>query len=319
MHRHASRLTARAANACALAAPLLLTACGGGGGGTGELDVTFNYAPVQTTVLSANSETPTIQGLEGHSPSCQVTGGSLPKGMSIDGHSCALTGAPLESGTFDATVTLTASGASGSVTATVFMDVAAARVVYPDFPTGATWGFAQSFSPTINGYTPLAGDTVTYALASDQREDLDNMRSYFTLDPATGRFTGTFTGGPSHQLSSDIVNVVATIVRNGSAVTADGYLAVPFTTPGVYYQTTGFLKPGTPTTYQVTAPPFAALGYTVAYHVDSNTDGADATIDTSTGAVTINNDVNATFSVYWTATKGSQSLTGIATVAVQAG
>jgi len=318
MHRHASRMITRAVNACALAAFPLLTACGGGGG-SGDLDVTFDYAPVETTVLSANNVSPTIQGLEGHSPSCRVTGGSLPKGMSVDGHSCAVTGAALESGTFDATVTLTASGASGSVTSTVLVDVAAPRVVYPSFPEGASWGFAQSLMPTITGYTPQAGDSVSYALTTNQSEDPDNLRSYFTLDPATGHFTGTFTGGPSHSLTGGIVNLTATIVRNGNSVTAGGYVAIPFTTPGVYYQINGFLHSGSPSTFQVTAPPFTALGYGVTYRLDSNTDGTGATIDASTGAITINNDVNGTLLVYWTATKGSQVLSGSSLVAVRAG
>ena len=315
MHRHASRLIVRAVNACALAAPLLLTACGGGGG-TGELDVTFSYPPVQTNELATNNVAPTIQGLQGHSPSCRVTAGSLPKGMSVDGHSCALSGAPLESGTFDATVTLTASDASGSVTATVFMDVTGTRVVYPQFPDGATWGFPHSLTANFNSYTTHAGDTVTYALATDQSNDPDNLRSYFTLDPATGRLTGTFTGGPTHSLSGGNVNVVATIVRNGTTVTAPGYLAVPFTTPSVSYQVTGFLNSVSPTTYPVSAPPFAALGFSVSYVLSGS---SGATIDAATGAVTVTSDTNNTYLVQWTATKGSQVLMGTTIIAVMAG
>ena len=315
MHFHALRRIARPVIACALAAPLLLTACGGG---SGELDVTFDYPFVETTVLSSNNVAPTIQGLEGHSPSCSVTGGSLPKGMSINGGSCALTGSPLESGNFSATVTLQASDASGSVTSSVDVTVDQALIVYPSFPDSSSWGIAQSFAPTINGYSAQAGDRVTYAWSQDQSEDPDNLRSYFTLDSATGQVAGTFTGGPNHSLSGGIARVVATIVRNGASVVANGYVAIPFDTPAVYYPSVTFVKSGGTATFPVSAPPFTALGFTVTYSV-SGVAGDQASVDPSTGALTISNPANESFLVNWTATKGNQVLTGNTIVVAEVG
>ena len=270
-------------------------------------------------MLASSNVAPDIQGLDGHSPSCRVTSGALPRGMVIDGRTCAVTGSPLESGNFDAKVTLTAAGTSGSVTANVGVTVTAAYIDYPEFTYGATWGFPQSFAPAIKGYAAQAGDTVTYALAPDQSLDHDNLRSYFTLDPTTGYFTGTFTGGPSYSVTGAPVNVVATIVRAGNSMMARGFLEVPATTPHVYYLVTGRLNTGSPTTYPVSAPPFAALGYSVTYRLEGNSGSTHATIDASTGTLTINNNVSGNVQVRWTATKGNQVFTDFTIVSVTAG
>ena len=319
MQFHALRRIARSVIAWALAVPvLLLTACGGGGG-SGELDVSFDYPYVQTTVLASNNVAPSIQGLEGHSPSCSVTGGSLPKGMSIDGGSCALTGEPLEAGGFSATVTLRASGASGSVTSSLTVNVQRAAIVYPSLTDGNVWGVAQSLMPTIHGYTAQARDSVSYAWAQDQSQDPDNMRSYFTLDPATGHVTGAFAGGPNHTLSAGAPSVVATIVRNGASVTATGYFDVQFYTPVVYYPFPINVQPGTSATIPASAPPFSALGFNVTYSLGNT--GGIASIDPSTGAVTINTPTTnapetSSIDVNWTASKGSQVFHGDANLLV---
>lgn len=131
-------LASRPFHTVALAATISLCACGGGGGGGGggspDLAVAFNYGvPDPTYVLwSPMEQSPTLQGLDGHTPNCTLAGGSLPAGVTLDRSSCALRGTPDALGEYDYTVRLTVDGFSGSVTASGHMEIRKPALAYAE-------------------------------------------------------------------------------------------------------------------------------------------------------------------------------------------
>src|SRR5450432_1273824 len=86
-----------------------LSACGGGGPGgetqTVTLVVAFSYPDSQSDVRTSVQLQPSITGLQGHSPVCTLTGGTLPPGVSLDSATCLLSGTPTTTGRYQATVT----------------------------------------------------------------------------------------------------------------------------------------------------------------------------------------------------------------------
>lgn len=176
-----------------LGVAVMVSACGGGGGGGGassgaeDLVLTFDYAGVSTASLWEPIEAvPNISGLEGHTPNCSISEGSLPEGVTINSTTCAISGTPMQAGDFPVTVKLTVSGFSGSVTTSVAFGVVGP---HPDYgyelgSRSSLWAFDFSDTPEISWYTAQAGDVVSY-------EQSGTLPAGVTLDPETGALSGT--------------------------------------------------------------------------------------------------------------------------------
>jgi len=306
----------------------LITGCGGGGGGDdGEtLQVDFFYNPTNNVqVWQPGTRPASISGLDGHAPSCRLTAGSLPAGVALNGSTCAIEGTPAETGDFPYTITLTASGAKGAVSTQGTFTVPPLNLNYGNGPIFMTWGqHLGPLAPTIAGYTPQAGDTVSYAYlapASATATANGDQQTYFTLDPATGTLAGTPIGHPQ---VLPTLNIEATIHRGGHAVKASFAFAQggDIFAPQVTFATVNLVSVGVPFTIAPTsAPAFVQLGYSVTYSYDQagiNSCRLSATpvVDPASGAIsgTLTFDGGACFvSVKYVATNGAVTFTGVST------
>lgn len=303
----------RLAGAFLLAAPCaFLDACGGGTSDAPVLQVSFFYndSGGVMEVWRSYTMTPVIDGLDGHAPSCRVSDGRLPAGVTLDSHTCVLSGAAQETGMFPVTVTLTASGTSGSVDTQVIYSVGSLAMTYPGLIF--TWGHhVGPLMPSIEGYTPQAGDTISYAFTTGLGQTMDQS-AFFTLDPASGTLEGTPTGGPYHGTPVSL-SINATILRDGHAVVASLDAIRDAYVPEITYPVAQVASLSDPVDVAPTAPPFAALGFTATYSFDPDisTCHGSAVIDPSTGVIsgTVNNP-RCAYYVRVSATKGTQTVSG---------
>jgi hypothetical protein len=218
------RLGARCLRLASFGVAAILSACGGGGGGGGgggeDLTVDFRYSPFSQALFVSTSSTPVTDGLDGHTPQCNVTSGALPPGMTV-GAGCVLTGTPITVGTYHATITLTVSGFKGSVSATA--DV---QIVPPALsPMGnssaladgqtAHVGLAADHLPLVtivvptggaNAVEPQPGDTVQYEILSGAPPQ------GLSFDASTGTLSGTPT-----VLGLSTMSIGATITHGTTA------------------------------------------------------------------------------------------------------
>ena len=305
----------------------LFTACGGGGDDGETLRVDFFYSPTNNVqVWQPLTQQASISGLDGHAPSCQLTAGSLPTGVSLNGGTCAIEGTPEETGAFPYTITLTASGAKGSVSTQGTFTVPPLNLSYGNGPIYMSWGqHLGPLTPTIAGYTPQAGDTVSYAYsapASAAATANGDQQSYFTLDPSTGTLAGTPTGDP--QVLIPTLNIDATIHRGGHAVTASFAFAQGGDSfaPQVTFATVNPVSVGVPFTIAPTsAPAFVQLGYSVTYSyypagMNSCQLSATPVVDPSSGAISGTltfNGGGCFISIKYVATNGAVTFTGAST------
>ena len=208
-----------------------LSACGGGGGGDSngkKLEVSFNYATPDPTyaVWTPLEQSPTLQGLEGESPSCALSGGSLPEGVKVVSSTCAIKGTPEQLGQFDYTVTLTVKGFSGSVSASGRMEVVKPAVFYQD--SGAlTWNQSWTATPQLpDGFVLQAGDTVDNYRVVDS-----SLPAGLSIDQATGVISGIFTG-----LSAGRFGVAATLTHAGKTLDIESAIFDPIVVvPSIVY------------------------------------------------------------------------------------
>jgi hypothetical protein len=123
----------------------------------------FFYNPTNNVQVWQPGTWPaSISGLDGYAPSCRLTAGSLPAGVALNGSTCAIEGTPAETGDFPYTITLTASGAKGAVSTQGTFTVPPLNLNYGNGTIFMTWGqHLGPLTPTIAGYMPQAGDTVS--------------------------------------------------------------------------------------------------------------------------------------------------------------
>lgn len=286
--RHARRRVHSLLLALTVAA---LTACGGGGGdggggggggssSGGDLAVNYYYGGVSFRLWEAASHSPTIDGLQGHTPRCSISSGSVPPGMSLQSEGCRVTGTPTEVGTWNATVVLTVDGYRGSLSSGATFAVAPPTVVAASYPDHLSlmWGSTVTQLPAVklNNFTVQPGDQVTYTLDSA-------LPSGMAFDPATASITGHVSTQPGFDFA-----VRARIVRGARSFDTDAAtIRANVGLPGFYYDI------GANWNY-VWAQPFAATpnaitlapGSTVRYEVESTQQlPPGITLDPATGTV----------------------------------
>lgn len=197
-----------------MATAALLTACGGGGGGgesTEDLVLTFDYTPQVVALWGDINDAPNISGLEGNAPSCAVSAGALPDGVTVDRSTCVVSGQPNETGDFAATIRLTVSGYSG------FVETTYATAVTPLDPTynwefganASAWALPFRDSPTIDRFTKRGSDVITYEL-------LGGLPAGMKFNTTNGVISGTPT-----ETGSFTPRVRLTITRDGRTSVSD--------------------------------------------------------------------------------------------------
>ena len=210
-----------------------LSACGGGGSDNSNgktLEVSFNYATAEPShaIWTPFEQSPTLQGLDGESPKCSLSGGDLPDGVQVVSSTCAIKGTPEQLGQFDYTVTLTVKGFSGSVSASGRLEVVKPVLLYQD--SGAlAWKQPWTATPKLSdGFVLQAGDTVeTYRVVDSV------LPAGLSIDPATGVISGTFTG-----LSAARFGVAATLTHAGKTLDIESAIFDPdILSPSVVYPT----------------------------------------------------------------------------------
>ncbi len=180
-----------------LIAMLVASACGlaacGGGGDDGEektLHVTFEYRDTQQVDLFAAVHiVPTLDGLEGHTPTITVADpltGGLPRGLSVDASTGTISGTALQVGRYTLGVNLTAAGVEGNLT-TSFELVVRSDVSIGYSSTAQTLGAGNALapiSPSLTGILP--GDVLSFAPVTTMPPPAGVI-----IDPATGIVSGT--------------------------------------------------------------------------------------------------------------------------------
>src|SRR6185295_2266712 len=88
---------------------LCVAGCGGGGsgGGTKTVTVDFRYADAQSDTRVPLNVVPVLTGLEGRDPTCTITSGVIPPGMTFNPSTCAVTGTPTVGGVYMLWISLT--------------------------------------------------------------------------------------------------------------------------------------------------------------------------------------------------------------------
>lgn len=175
-----------------------------GGAGGGNLIITeFSYDDSISTLYRPVHAVPRITGLQGHTPHCRVTAGTLPPGETMQ-DDCTLVGTPLAVGSFPITVTLTVAGYRGSVSVQAYASVVKPRLLAVSDGRSAapnqtvTAGGAPLVSfPVVNlmDYVAQPNVTSTYTVESGA------LPPGLTMDPATGTLGGVVSGVGTYAFS----------------------------------------------------------------------------------------------------------------------
>jgi hypothetical protein len=137
--------------------------------------------------------------------------------MSVNSSTCSITGTPTEAGIFTPTIQLTVPGYSGQITQQAAITIYGPPVTYPDISDASTFRFTDAYSLPANNinvginpnWTPIAGETVTYSIASG------NLPPGMSIDPSTGLISGAIS---STGLST--FTVQALVTKPGATATA---------------------------------------------------------------------------------------------------
>lgn len=309
-----------------LATPLLLLgACGGGGDSAsstdnGPLVVDFSYPAVNNfgyEALAPMTISADINGLSGNAPHCALQSGQLPAGVTLNSGNCSLAGTPGEAGQFSATVRLTVSGYSGYVDTPISITVNRLTFIYGFDVAGVAWGtdFATT-TPSWSQWWPDSGDSVTYRL------DPATSAAGLSIDAGTGVISGHVEGSAG-QID---VKAYADIVHAGHTLTAETVNEVlTVNAPNVLYDGSVSGRVGqaisiAPIGFSVD---FASLGYTLSYAVDASLSTCDLpsglSLNASTGTIagTPAGPWTCDTAIRWTASKGSQQVSGYYPISFQ--
>jgi hypothetical protein len=191
-------LILRFLSALLLMVTLLLTACGGGGSSPepntkeGNLVLSYSYEnPPSGTygVLQTISLRPTLTGIGSNVPSFALTKGSLPPGLTLNASTGEVSGVLTQSGgPYNATITLSVSGFTGTLEAPLLMAVSGISGSYLSGPIQFRKNVPISLLPSFVGVPP--GALVTYSVGTTP------LPAALQLNTATGELSGTFaTGG----------------------------------------------------------------------------------------------------------------------------
>jgi hypothetical protein len=285
-----------------------LGACGGGGGGgteNGPLEVELAYTSLSTNyeVWTPIESQATLNGLDGNTPHCSLSSGSLPDGVQINSSTCAVEGTPNETGTFPFTTRLTVSGFSGYVEASGTFGVVGPYLAYGFGPEGVAWGETfQSTEPSYGSFWPSAADQVTYRLG-------DDAPGWVRVDS----HTGVLSGKPTGAAGTVEFTVFVDIVHEGKSVTGQSsQLAIIVNSPGIHYPSDTTGSKGVALTIDPQIPTGFQDGFTLAFHVDPELTScempAGLSLDAATGRISgtpTQTAFNCDVGVAWTATSSS--------------
>jgi Putative Ig domain len=297
------------AAAIAICLPLFPGCGGGGGGGSEDLSVGFSYPNQQPIYVWNDAEVlPSISGLEGHTPQCHVSSGTLPAGMSLSSSTCAVTGAPTETGDFFPSITLSVDGFDGSVSNNLPLSVVLPELSYDVDLTPQPWGEAISPVPAHwKGYTAKPGDVASFTLYATHQ-----LPAGLSVDPDTGEISGTPIEMDFDKLAGS-VGIIANVERAGKSILVNGPYSYNFNPPDVVYPDvnghTNQAFTQTPTLPTAMADGSFALDFQI-YWPGVNCNGvSDLAIDRNTGVLTGTPTMvqpTCFVEIDWVATKGGQ-------------
>ncbi|MEO8523866.1 MAG: putative Ig domain-containing protein [Caldimonas sp.] len=173
------------------------------------MTVGFSYPEALANVREPIHVLPALTGLQGHAPSCTLSAGTLPPGVTVDASTCVIAGTPTAAGNFGYAIRLTSSDVQGSVEADgniVIVDPT--PTFFSNVGAQLNLRYAQAFSslPLVafaGTYVAQPGDSLRYSA-------LGSLPAGLVLDPLTSAVQGTPTGFGSYT-----VQIVGTLVRGG--------------------------------------------------------------------------------------------------------
>lgn len=214
----------------------LIAGCGGGGSSSGDsssggsnnsnatLIIDFRYALQPTSpgymVWQPISVAPTLNGLQGNTPTCSLFSGQLPPGLTLNSTTCVIAGTPTKAGQYIPIVRLTVAGYESYIDEILAITIDPPKLSYTLPPNTANlkWGEYVSLAPTHLGYVPAATDTVRYAV------QFDSLIPGLGINTATGVISGTPTAVNLVAVRS--LSIAASITHAGNTNVA---LSVPIT------------------------------------------------------------------------------------------